>query len=155
MCARLRGGPSTWRWVAGGTRSCWPDAASGVDWELAAVRDATARAAARGLLVRGWCADLNECPLPRDRFDLIVVSRYLQRDLFPSLGDALTAGGVVLYETFTEAQRGLGRGPASPDHLLAPGELLARFETFEVLFHQEVGEPDAVARIVARKSGRR
>ena len=34
-------------------------------------------------------------------------------------------GGVVLYETFTTAQRALGTGPTSPDHLLEPGELQA------------------------------
>ncbi len=110
----------------------------GVDAKLDAVRDAVARASTRGLVVRGWCADLTRFPLPRERFELIVVSRYLQRDLFPSLSDALTPGGVVLFETFTEAQRGHGRGPTSPDHLLAPGELRARFDTFEVLFYEEV-----------------
>jgi SAM-dependent methyltransferase len=125
----------------------------GVDAKFEAVRDALAQASTRGLVIRGWCADLTRFPLPRARFELIVVSRYLQRDLFPSLGDALTPGGVVLFETFTEAQRGHGRGPTSPDHLLAPGELRARFDTFEVLFYEEVAEPDAVARIVARKSG--
>jgi len=125
----------------------------GVDVKLDAVRDAVAQASTRGLVVLGWCADLTEFPLARERFELVVVSRYLQRDLFPSLSDALTPGGVVLFETFTEAQRGRGRGPTSPDHLLAPGELRARFDAFEVLFYEEVVEPEAVARIVARKSG--
>ena len=125
----------------------------GVDVNLDAVRGAVAQAAAHGLVVRGWCADLTEFPLARERFELIVVTRYLQRDLFPPLRDALTPGGVLLYETFTEAQRGRGRGPTSPDHLLAPGELRARFGAFEVLFYEEVVEPDAVARIVAKKAG--
>ena len=125
----------------------------GVDLNHDAVRGAVAQASANGLVVRGWCADLTEFPLARERFELIVVTRYLQRDLFPTLSDALTPGGVVLFETFTEAQRGRGRGPTSPDHLLAPGELRARFDAFEVLFYEEVTEPDAVARIVARKAG--
>ena len=125
----------------------------GVDVKLDAVRDAVAQASTRGLVVRGWCADLTEFPLARERFELVVVSRYLQRDLFPSLSDALTPGGVVLFETFTEAQRGRGRGPTSRDHLLAPGELRARFDGFEVLFYEEVVEPEAVARIVAKRSG--
>ncbi len=59
----------------------------------------------------------------------------------------------MLFETFTEAQRAHGRGPTSPDHLLAPGELRARFDALEVLFYEEVVEPEAVARIVARRSG--
>ena len=61
--------------------------------------------------------------LPRECFELVIVSRYLQRDLFPALGRSLVPGGVILYETFTEAQRAFGSGPTSPDHLLAAGEL--------------------------------
>ena len=56
----------------------------------------------------------------------------------------------MLYETFTTAQCAKGTGPRSPDHLLEPGELLRRFEGFDVLFYDEVTEPEAVARIAAR-----
>ena len=81
----------TSRWVAGVTR--WSRQNSGFassesTREFEAVRDALAQASTRGLVIRGWCADLTRFPLPRARFELIVVSRYLQRDLFPSLGDA-------------------------------------------------------------------
>lgn len=123
----------------------------GVDLEIAAVRDALASAAAHQLVVRGWCADLTNYPLPHQRFELLVVSRYLQRDLFPSLRDAVTPGGAIVYETFTEAQRAHGRRPTSADHLLKPGELQGHFTDFEVLFSEEALEPDAVARIIARK----
>lgn len=124
----------------------------GVDRNIGAVREAVERARESGHVLRGWCADLTACPLPRGRFDLIVVSRYLQRDLFPALREALTPGGVILYETFTTSQRAHGRGPTSPDHLLAPGELRAHFASFEVLFYQEVAAPDAYARLAARKA---
>lgn len=124
----------------------------GVDIKHDSVRDAVRLAEADGLVVLGWCADLTRTALPENRFDLIVVTRYLQRDLFPSLAGALTPGGILLYETFTVAQRALGRGPTSPDHLLEPGELRRRFDGLEVLFYEEVSEPDAVARIVVRRS---
>jgi SAM-dependent methyltransferase len=124
----------------------------GVDVDLAAVRDAMTTAAASGLVIHGWCADLTQHPLPPARFDLVIVARYLQRDLFPALGAACAPGGVVLYETFTTAQRALGTGPRSPDHLLEPGELRQHFEGFEELFYEEVATPEAVARIAARRS---
>ena len=123
----------------------------GVDISVDAVRDAMRAAAGEGLALRAWCADLTQTPLPAARFDLIVVTRYLQRNLFPSLRQALEPAGVILYETFTVAQRALGRGPTSPDHLLEPGELRDRFEGFEVLLYEETTEPDAVARIAARR----
>ena len=122
----------------------------GVDIRFDAARDARRAADAAGVRVHAWCADLTRYPLPRAQFDLIVVARYLQRDLFGPLRAALRPGGVVLYETFTTAQRALGRGPTSPNHLLEPGELLKSFEGFEVLFYEEVSAPEAVARIAAR-----
>jgi tellurite methyltransferase len=126
----------------------------GVDVKLDAVRDAVAAARAEGLHVRAWCADLTQHPLPAARFDVVVVSRYLQRDLFPALQSAIAPGGVVLYETFTTAQRALGTGPKSPDHLLEPGELRSRFDIdgWEMLFYEETLEPEAVARLAARRS---
>jgi SAM-dependent methyltransferase len=122
----------------------------GVDIRLDAVRDAKAAALAEGVRIDGWCADLTRYPLPRGRFDLVIVCRYLQRDLFPALRDAVAPGGIVLYETFTTRQRELGRPPTSPDHLLEPGELRKAFDGFDRLFYEEVAAPDAVARLAAR-----
>ena len=130
----------------------------GVDVNLNAVLDAVARAREDGLIVRGWCADLTTGRLPSAAFDLVVVTRYLQRDLFPSIRGALRLGapgrpgGVVIYETFTVNQRRHGWGPTSPDHLLEPNELPHHFADFEVLFYEEVEAPEAVARIVARRT---
>lgn len=122
----------------------------GVDVRLDAVREAIAAGEREGVRVHGWCADLTQHPLPRGRFDLVVVSRFLQRDLFPDLRSAVAPGGVMIYETFTTRQRALGRPPTSPDHLLEPGELRRRFDGFDVVCYEEVMAPDAVARIVAR-----
>jgi SAM-dependent methyltransferase len=122
----------------------------GVDIKHDAVREAVDAAARDGLTIHGWCADLTMFPLPRNAFDLLVVTRYLQRDLFSSLRGAMRPGGCVIYETFTVNQRELGVGPTSPDHLLALGELRELFRGWEILFFEEVEAPEAVARIVAR-----
>jgi tellurite methyltransferase len=126
----------------------------GVDVKFDAVRAAVKGLADVGVPLRAWCADLTMAPLPATRFALIVVTRYLQRDLLPSLADALVPGGVLLYETFTERQRAHGRGPTSADHLLQPGELAAAFATLETLFYEEIEAPDAVARLAARRRSR-
>ena len=123
----------------------------GVDANVDAVREAVRAAREAGTLIRGWCADLTRHPLPPGRFDLVVVSRYLQRDLFRSIADTLKAGGVLLYETFTTAQLAHGVGPRSPDHLLLPGELRGAFADLEILFYEEVISPEAVARLAAKK----
>ncbi|HCA27178.1 MAG TPA: SAM-dependent methyltransferase, partial [Betaproteobacteria bacterium] len=52
----------------------------------------------------------------------IVVTNYLHRPLFPSLLEALAAGGVLIYETFAVGNARYGK-PRNPDYLLRPGEL--------------------------------
>ena len=128
--------------------------AYGVDMKLDAIASAVGAARGRSLAIHAWCADLTIYPLPRERFELVVVCRYLQRDLFPSIAATVVPGGFVVYETFTTHQRALGSGPRSPDHLLEDGELRARFAEFSVLFYEEVRESEAVARIVAQRTRR-
>jgi tellurite methyltransferase len=125
----------------------------GVDVNLGAIREGLHRASRLGYSVRGWCADLTVSPPPAQRFELIVATRYLQRDLCASLADALVPGGFVLYETFTEAQRARGLGPTSAAHLLKPGELPSLFRELETVYYEELTDPDedALARLVARR----
>jgi SAM-dependent methyltransferase len=126
----------------------------GVDSKLDVIREAVDAAAERRLVVRAWCADLTTYPLPRGAFELVLVTRYLQRDLFGSIADAVAPGGFLVYETFTVNQRALGIGPRSPEHLLEPGELRGSFDGFDLVFYEETSEPEAVARLVARKRSR-
>lgn len=122
--------------------------------KLEAVRTALEAARARSLAISAWCADLTSCPLPRNAFELVVVTRYLQRDLFPAIAAAVAPGGFVVYETFTIHQRALGVGPTSRAHLLEEGELRERFDGLAVLFYEETREPESVARIVAQRTSR-
>lgn len=104
-------------------------------------------------------ADLeNGAPAPAlaaGRFAGIVVTNYLHRPLFPALLDALSPGGVLLYETFAIGNARFGR-PASPAFLLRNGELLdvVRGRLQIVAYeHGEVASPKAavVQRICAVK----
>ena len=100
-------------------------------------------------------ADLETFPLPRQRYDVVVNVRYLQRSLFPALKASLRRGGAVVFETFIRDQAQLGH-PRNPAFLLERGELAARFDDFEVLeyaegrFETETG-PAFVARLLARR----
>lgn len=123
----------------------------GVDLSMAAVRDAVSRAAASGVRVAAFCADMTVHPLPARWFDLVLVTRYLDRARMPALADAVAPGGFVIYETFTRHQLRLGRGPTSPAHLLEQGELASCFSDHALLFYEEVAEPEALARLVVRR----
>lgn len=123
----------------------------GVDMSWHAVQSAAETARNAGVSLRAFCANLTQHPLPEASFHLVLVSRYLDRDRFDAIKGAVAPGGFVVYETFTRRQLEHGRGPRSPDHLLEPGELAARFAEFEVLCSDESVAPEALARIVARR----
>ncbi len=66
-------------------------------------------------------------PFPPGSFAGIVVANYLHRPHFPHLVEALTDGGVLLFETFARGNEAFGK-PRNPDFLLGPGELLDAFQ---------------------------
>lgn len=63
-------------------------------------------------------------PLAGRKFGTIVVVNYLYRPLMAALLEALTPGGLLLYETFALGNEIYSK-PRNPDHLLKSGELLA------------------------------
>ena len=89
--------------------------------------------------------------LGESRYDLLLVTHYLHRPLFPALTRALRPGGLLLYETFTVDQARHGH-PTNPDFLLEHGELARLVAPLEVL-RQRDGEFDR--RVVAGVAARR
>jgi SAM-dependent methyltransferase len=93
---------------------------------VAVDRDAAAIAALDGVeWVTPVVADLESgtWPFGSERFDAVVVTNYLHRDLFAPLLRAVGHDGVLLYETFAAGNEAYGK-PSNPDFLLAQGELL-------------------------------
>jgi len=94
-------------------------------------------------------------PLSGREFAGVVVANYLHRPRFDDLVAAVAPGGVLLYETFARGQEEFGR-PRSPDHLLAPGELLELVRgRLRVIAYEDMVEPGpppaARQRICARR----
>lgn len=125
----------------------------GVDVAVDRLANARRTLAERRLHVLQWAADLDTYPLPAGRFDLLCCTRFLLRARWDDLKRSVKPGGFVMYETFTTGQIARGFGPSSPEHLLRPGELAAAFDGWTVLHSEEVHEPAALARLVARKPG--
>lgn len=70
--------------------------------------------------------ETGEWPRPNQRYEGIVVSRYLYRPLLPVLPELLFPGGVLIYETFMVGNERYGK-PSNPDFLLLPDELLEAY----------------------------
>lgn len=126
-------------------------AVTAVDRDAGRIDRLEAVASRMGLAVTTCVQDLEEAgaDLGTALYDLVVVIHYLHRPLMPAIVRALAPGGLLIYETFTEAQAARGR-PTTPAFLLRPGELPALVAPLRILRHRE-GDFDGrfVASVVA------
>ncbi len=107
-----------------------------IDFSFAAMLKLSAAAASEALPVRALVADLDCCPLPRERYDTILNISFLDRRLIGSLKAALKIGGALLFDTFLIDQAGIGH-PRNPDFLLGHYELRAMLEGLEIIRYRE------------------
>jgi SAM-dependent methyltransferase len=126
-----------------------------IDFAHAGLARLLAVARRDALRVNAVQGDLEQFPLPRDRYDVAVNVRYLQRSLIDALKASVRRGGMVVFETFIRDQQQLGH-PSNPAFLLERGELAERFADFEVLAYDEgrfatESEPAFLARLLARR----
>jgi tellurite methyltransferase len=113
---------------------------------------------ARGLAVDPRQLDLEQGGLAPAAYDVIVQINYLQRDLFGALARALRPGGLLILETFTQADLEVLGNHVESRFLLEAGELPAAFPDLEVIHYREAvvehgGRKRAVAGLVARRPG--
>jgi len=75
-------------------------------------------------------------PCPGRSFDVVVVTNYLWRPLWPQLLAAMAPGGLLLYETFADGNQSVGK-PSRPDFLLQPGELISRCQGLRIVAYED------------------
>ncbi|MBT8343353.1 MAG: class I SAM-dependent methyltransferase [Sulfurovum sp.] len=86
--------------------------------------------------------DFDTYTLPKEKYDLIVCTYFLERRLFPQMMDALKPNGIILLETFLHDPEN-ERIPSNPDFLLNEGELESTFnEKCELLHIPEFWDKD-------------
>ena len=98
-----------------------------------------------GLPVIVQVRDVLAEPPTANSFDVVVVSRFLDRGLTGSLTNSLRTGGLLFYETFT-CERVNDAGPTNLRYRLAPNELLALFAALRVIVYREEGRLGDVQR---------
>jgi tellurite methyltransferase len=113
-----------------------------------------AAAGERGVSIDTRQADLErgEFVIEPEAYDLIVVTCYLQRDLFPAIRAGVRVGGlfagiIALVDDAPQIK------PMNSAFLLVPGELRATFAGWELLHDVERREPGrrAMAELIARR----
>jgi 2-polyprenyl-3-methyl-5-hydroxy-6-metoxy-1,4-benzoquinol methylase len=78
--------------------------------------------------------DFDTYTLPKEKYDLIVCTYFLERRLFPQMIDALKPNGIILLETFLHHPDN-ERITSNPAFLLNKGELEATFDDRCELLH--------------------
>ena len=118
-----------------------------LDCSLTALQIGQRIATREGVGIKGLVADLDDWPLPQSTFEVITCFRYLNRELFPAIGNALKPGGLLFYKTFN--QHHLREFPRfNPNYLLRPGELTRAFPDLELIVCSDgvnVSEPYSYA----------
>ena len=110
-----------------------------LDCSLTALQIGQRIAAREGVGIKGLVADLDDWPLPTSTFEVITCFRYLNRELFPAMRNALKPGGLLLYKTFN--QHHLREFPRfNPNYLLRPGELTRAFPDLELIVCSDGGD---------------
>jgi 2-polyprenyl-3-methyl-5-hydroxy-6-metoxy-1,4-benzoquinol methylase len=111
----------------------------------------------------GFSIDVRELNLEGEwpelgTFDAVLVFNYLDRASMPRILRLVAPGGLLMMETFLEAQRQAGWGPTSESHLLRPGELARLVAPLTVVHGREAVEVvdaarwRAVASVIAVRS---
>ncbi len=77
-------------------------------------------------------------PPVKNSFEVIIVSRFLDRRLSAPIISALKPGGLLFYQTFI-VDKVQGYGPDNPDYLLQQNELLEMFRPLIVRVYREEG----------------
>ncbi|MCL6573330.1 MAG: methyltransferase domain-containing protein [Bacillus sp. (in: Bacteria)] len=84
----------------------------------------------------GDLTELNTLNWKNSPYNLIVISYYLDRSLFPIINSMIKEDGYLFIETFYQSQHNENQG-VSNHYKLRPKELLTEFSDWEVLYFEE------------------
>jgi SAM-dependent methyltransferase len=95
------------------------------------------------------CQDMDTWKIPRNRYELIVNMRFLDRRLFPMIKQGLKRDGVLIFESFLDGEK--------DKYCLKQNELLRAFRSFRIVYYEEkkadhLGKYDQTASLVAIKT---
>ena len=95
-------------------------------------------AAARGIALEVEARDVSALPPAAQSFDVIVVSRFLDRGLVAAIKQALRTNGLIFYQTFI-MDSAHDSGPRNPAYRLQQNELLELFRDLRILHYRDEG----------------
>ena len=104
-----------------------------IDSEARVIKRAKQLAARAGASVKFRCCDLKkEGCLTDQSFDLVMVMRFLNRDLYEPIKTMVKPGGWIVFQTFVEGVEKF-YSPKNPNFILKVGELTQVFSDFKII----------------------
>lgn len=128
-------------------------------WDISstALEQLSLQAKKKDLIINSEIRDVSARPPATNTFDVIVVSRFLDRNLISNIKDAIKPKGLIFYQTFIKAKVNES-GPKNPDYLLENNELLHFFNDWNIICYREEGKNGNIelgfrnqAMLIARK----
>jgi len=89
-----------------------------------------------GLAINALQQNIRINSLKNNRYDVIVVSHFLDRSLCHAIMEGLNLGGLLFYQTFT-CEKVSQKGPNNPEYLLAKQELLQLFVHLNIVLYRD------------------
>jgi len=79
---------------------------------------------------------ISSCDLAKNRFDVVVLTHFLDRTLCNAIMESLKPSGLLFYQTYVRDKLG-SSGPKNKQFLLARNELLQLFSPLTVVMYRE------------------
>jgi tellurite methyltransferase len=110
-------------------------------WDISstALEQLSIYAKTKKIIVKTEIRDVSNHPPETNTFDVIIVSRFLDRTLIHDIKKAIKPSGLIFYQTFTKEKIDES-GPRNPDYLLDKNELLDLFNEWNIIYYREEGK---------------
>lgn len=96
-------------------------------------------------------ADLDDYPLPKNRYDLVAVFYFFSRSIVSAIQDSLREGGLLFYSTYNFRHTSV-KPEFNKQYLVPPGGLIDYFPDLHILVHEsETGDAGNISRLIARR----
>ncbi|RSD26081.1 class I SAM-dependent methyltransferase [Mesobacillus subterraneus] len=115
-------------------------AVTGLDISEVAVNFVNKEAGRRSMQVKAYSADLsNQLKNTDDQYDLVIMTYFLARSLFPTIKQLVNTNGYFFMETYFKAGPG-SKETISDAYKLESNELLEVFRDWRIIFFEEAEE---------------
>ncbi|MDF1581941.1 MAG: methyltransferase domain-containing protein [Methyloprofundus sp.] len=107
-------------------------------WDIStrALQKLKAQADTEALAVKTFTQEITRRSFSVNSFDVVVVSRFLDRSICNAIMECLKPNGLLFYQTYTQ-HKIYPQGPENPKFLLADNEMLSLFSAMKVIYYRE------------------